>query len=90
MRDDLIQHYPGFKLILTTPDFFFKSKDFRDLLSDYHKNNLISFVVIDEAHLINLWGFGFKNEYRQLDLIKSMFKDIQIIAMTATDRKSVV
>ena len=89
MRDALAHESPEFKLILTTPDYLLKSEEFRYMLIEYHKLNLLSFVVVDEAHCIYLWGFGFKREYRQLGIIKKEFLDIQIIAMTATATKLV-
>ncbi|MCX5779026.1 MAG: DNA helicase RecQ [Elusimicrobia bacterium] len=48
------------------------------------KSVKLSFFVIDEAHCISHWGHNFREEYRQLGLIKQEFKNIGVHAFTAT------
>ncbi|MHC4755129.1 MAG: DNA helicase RecQ [Planctomycetota bacterium] len=44
----------------------------------------LSFIAIDEAHCVSMWGHDFRPEYRQLGSLKELFSDITIAAYTAT------
>jgi len=49
----------------------------------------VSFIAIDEAHCVSMWGHNFRPEYRQLGLLKEVFGDITIGAYTATATEQV-
>ena len=51
---------------------------------DYLRQSRISFVAVDEAHCISMWGHDFRPEYRELRILKEVFPDIGIHAYTAT------
>ncbi len=72
------------KLLYISPERLM-FQQIRDLL----KKVKISFFVIDEAHCISHWGHNFREEYRQLGIIKDEFKSINVHAFTATATKEV-
>ncbi len=48
------------------------------------KTTKLSFIAIDEAHCISMWGHDFRPEYRELKTLKNVFPDISIHSYTAT------
>ena len=50
----------------------------------------VSFLVVDEAHCISQWGYGFRPSYLKISLIRELFHDIPVLALTASATPVVV
>ena len=49
-----------------------------------------SFLVVDEAHCISQWGYDFRPSYLKISLIRELFPDIPVLALTASATPVVV
>jgi len=77
-------HNKKLKLLYLSPERLV-SDDFLQVL----RRVRLSFVAIDEAHCVSMWGHDFRPEYRQLGLLKKLFPGVTIGAYTATATEQV-
>ncbi len=67
------------KILYIAPERF-AQKDFQEFL----KTLPVNLIAVDEAHCISEWGHDFRPDYRNLNVLKKIFPNIPIIALTAT------
>ncbi|MDO9399825.1 MAG: DNA helicase RecQ [bacterium] len=60
-----------------------------DSFKMFLKNLDISLIAVDEAHCISEWGHDFRPDYRNLRMLKKLFPQTPIIALTATATEKV-
>jgi ATP-dependent DNA helicase RecQ len=77
-------HNKQLKLLYLSPERLV-SDGFVEVL----KKTGLSFIAIDEAHCVSMWGHDFRPEYRQLGILKRVFPKVTIGAYTATATEQV-
>lgn len=50
----------------------------------------VSMIVVDEAHCISQWGYDFRPSYLRIALLRQIFPDIPLLALTASATPEVV
>ncbi|CAO3702232.1 unnamed protein product [Rhizopus stolonifer] len=73
-----------FRLLYVTPEKIAKSKRFMAVLNKAYDANMISRIVIDEAHCCSQQGHDFRPDYKQLNILRTVFPKTRITALTAT------
>ncbi len=48
------------------------------------KKQKVNYFAVDEAHCVSKWGHDFRTEYTQISLLREIFPDVPMIALTAT------
>ncbi len=77
--------YGGGKFIYLSPE---------RLQNQYILNRLanmpVQLIAIDEAHCISEWGHDFRPAYLKLDLLREVFPETPVLALTATAKNRVI
>lgn len=84
IMDDLRSPDPCVKLLYVTPEKVVQSNAFQSALQRLNENRHLARIVIDEAHCVSQWGHDFRPDYKGLWIFKSNFKNVPIMALTAT------
>ncbi|KAG0211042.1 hypothetical protein BGX28_008612 [Mortierella sp. GBA30] len=78
------------KLVYVTPEKISKSKRFMNHLEKVYAAGRLSRVVIDECHCCSNLGHDFRPDYKKLGILRVLFPNTPIMALTATAPPSVV
>ncbi|CAH8502518.1 unnamed protein product [Schistosoma turkestanicum] len=72
------------KLLYVTPEKIAASDKLKGCLEQLYKRKRLDRFVIDEAHCVSQWGHDFRPDYRNLNILRTNFPDVPMMAMTAT------
>jgi len=76
-------------LLYVTPEFMAKSKVLISKLQQAWNQNLFCLIAVDEAHCCSQWGHEFRPDYLKLKVLREIFPNVPILALTATATESV-
>ncbi|KIM30825.1 hypothetical protein M408DRAFT_327788 [Serendipita vermifera MAFF 305830] len=80
---DLSSGHPRCRLLYITPEKLC-SAETNKLIRKVHAQGELNRLVVDEAHCISEWGTDFRHEYRRLGSFRDQFKDVPVMALTAS------
>ncbi|GCC38379.1 hypothetical protein chiPu_0016893 [Chiloscyllium punctatum] len=80
---DLNSAKPDIKLLYITPEMA-ASNTMHSIIDSLLARNLLSYLVIDEAHCVSQWGHDFRPDYLKLGSLRSKAPGIPCMALTAT------
>lgn len=86
--EDLRSFPPKTKILFVTPELM-ATDNFKDILINLERSKFLNRLIVDEAHCISEWGFGFRNDYTKLGWFKYCFPHLPVIALTATANDNV-
>lgn len=78
------------RLLYVTPEQVVQSKRFMANLEVAYQNKRLARIVIDECHCCSQLGHDFRPDYKKLGMLKIVFQNIPIMALTATCSPSVM
>lgn len=68
-----------YKFLYVSPERLL-SNEFQQYLQDMEVN----LIAVDEAHCISQWGFDFRPAYLEISILREIFPEIPILALTAS------
>ena len=77
------------QLLYVTPEMLNKSVAIVDGFLNLYQRGLLARIVIDEAHCVSQWGHDFRPDYKALGEIRKQFKNVPVMALTATATENV-
>ncbi|KAG8509591.1 ATP-dependent DNA helicase Q5 [Galemys pyrenaicus] len=80
---DLEREKPRTKLLYITPEMA-ASASFQLTLASLASRQLVSYLVVDEAHCVSQWGHDFRPDYLRLGALRARLAHTPCVALTAT------
>ena len=87
--NELGSNYCKFKMLYVTPEKIARSDNLLRHLESLHRRDLLTRIVIDEAHCISQWGHDFRLDYQGLGIFKQMFLKVPLLDLTTIATTSV-
>lgn len=88
-KDYIIKNLLNYKLIYTTPETLLTNYNLHKELKKINESGLLNRFIIDEAHCVSTWGHDFRPKYLKLKTLRYDFKDVPMMALTATATEKV-
>ncbi|MEO1009862.1 MAG: RecQ family ATP-dependent DNA helicase [Bacteroidota bacterium] len=84
--NDLLDNctYGNYKFLYVSPE-----RLQQDMIRERISRMNVNLIAIDEAHCISQWGHDFRPAYLQCALLRELFPEIPMVALTATATKKV-
>jgi RecQ family ATP-dependent DNA helicase len=70
-------------IVYMSPEYLIKSDGF-ELARSLVSENKLGWLAVDESHCVSTWGQDFRPEYTKIKQFREEFKEIPILAVTAT------
>tara|TARA_Y100000385_G_scaffold58557_1_gene56475 strand:+ start:27883 stop:29787 length:1905 start_codon:yes stop_codon:yes gene_type:complete len=77
--------FGGYKFLYISPE-----KLHNELVQSKISEMNVNLIAVDEAHCISKWGNDFRPSYRNISLIREIYPEIPVLALTATATKDIV
>ena len=74
-----------YAIIFTSPECIMSSK-LQHVLKKWNDDRKLSLIAVDEAHCIDLWGHGFRQDFLKLGSLKDFAVPIIALTGTATEK----
>ncbi|KIZ03728.1 RecQ protein-like (DNA helicase Q1-like) [Monoraphidium neglectum] len=74
----------GLRLMYVTPEKVAGSKRLMSKLEKLYAAGQLLRVAVDEAHCVSQWGNDFRPDYKRLCVLKELFPNTPLLALTAT------
>ncbi|KAI8357754.1 P-loop containing nucleoside triphosphate hydrolase protein [Mortierella sp. GBAus27b] len=78
------------KLVYVTPEKISSSKRFMSQLEKVYASGRLGRIVVDECHCCSHLGHDFRPDYKKLGVLRFLFPNTPIMALTATASQNVV
>lgn len=77
--------YGNYKMLYISPERITSA-----IFKERVKKMNINLIAVDEAHCISQWGFDFRPNYLNVNILKDLCKEASVVALTATATNKIV
>jgi ATP-dependent DNA helicase RecQ len=87
---EILQTIDGvINIVYMSPEYLVDGEGM-ELATTLYESGRLGYLSIDESHCISQWGHDFRSAYLKINIFRKKFRDIPILAVTATATETVV